>query len=222
MTTHHNFPRQFPSAYKEKIKDHNNITKIPETSKETIIFPYSGWSKTFKRSYYNPQQTDQRASEKLVSLILSEVEAILSSRLKYVSYLMRFIFATFGCFVAGVLLLTGSKLYRVDLGILIEGVFVFIFAAIVASALELAQTKKATKSVCELFEKYNEKLIKIGLRWHVPEEFPMWIELHNDFRDQGEYVIEMIQPLTGPIDNPQNQSQQGMRWVIILRDIKEV
>jgi len=40
------------------------------------------------------------------------------------------------------------------------------------------------EEVKRIFELYGEPFKEKGLRWHVPESFPCWVEIYKDYREK--------------------------------------
>jgi len=158
---------------------------IPSTTAYTIVFPFDANEKNFDSSFYSPSLTDGKASQEEVNKILNEVEAERADVRNKFTPTARNLFILIQLCLVGVLLVAFlspeegvSVTSYVILGLL--GAF---FVAIGILVYKFVTYKKEMRVKCRnVIDKHNESFASKGLRWHIPNMFPKWIELWKDYQ----------------------------------------
>lgn len=191
---------------------------VPSTTEYMIIFPIQRYKYFtdfedfqncgFSQDFYSPETTHGRISREEIQDFLSEVNAELQKPLKkepkpQPKIKTNFLpFQLYISFVFLVLYLSSHFLHAFEslMGLIITFI---LFGPALKEVVDYEERKvcqdsdsekrtlqiKARKARCqEIGEKYNETLQSRELRWHLPEEFPSWIELCKDYKTRREPI----------------------------------
>ncbi len=168
-----------------------SLFAFPPTTKQTIIFPSTDLESKFHYRFYNPKLTDGRASKQAIAQVLTDIEITIkpySGRIKRAGYYY---------FLAYVILSFIALLYFLITADEKSGVFndalLAFFGGLGASILILFIAmriieKRMLRKCHEAIKKHNENFVPKGLRWHLPPDFPRWIELWKDYIKPRESV----------------------------------
>ncbi len=202
-----NLPENFPDwieLTKDMEKPMNGLRSIsqqhiiPPITRDTIVFP--AWNSKipenfmFSHEFYSPEMTDDRISREEIQDFISEVNADQrktsknhdSGRSKEegvlriylflcLMFLPQYIDRYFDHFVAEIMIVTN-----------ISAVTILIFYMVLSDNRHNKEKNIKIRAGCQkIVDKYNETLSIRGLRWHLPEKFPLWIELCKDYKDQS-------------------------------------
>jgi len=171
---------------------------IPATSAQTVIFPkgFSG----FDSGSYVPIQTGGRAHIQEINQVLNELDAANKTKNpKILGAICLYIFLIFGIMILFILFIVfvawkSTVVLMISIFGMIFGIFavVFLLIKMISNANESA--KNAAKAVVE---KYQPAFESRGLRWHIPANFPNWVELHNDWRVEDFHAQNYYVPPVG-------------------------
>lgn len=168
-----------------------SLFAVPPTTKQTIIFPSIDLESKFRYRFYNPKLTNGKASKQEITEVLTDIEKITkpySGKIRRASYYY---------FLAYVILSFIALLYFLITADDKSGVFndalLAFFAGLGASILLLFLylriiEKKMIRKCHETIKKHNEKFVSKGLTWHLPADFPRWIELWKDYAKPQDVV----------------------------------
>jgi len=72
--------------------------------------------------------------------------------------------------------------------------------------------KSQARYMCQQYlNAENQKITSDGVKWVLPEHFPMWVEIHNEFRKPHNtapnFAILQANPFVGPPKSPDVQIQ---------------
>ncbi len=182
---------------------------VPSTTESMIIFPIQRYKYFthfedfqncgFSQDFYSPETTHGRISREEIQDFLSEVNDKLQKPLKKepksepkTNFLLFKLYISFAFLV---LYLSTHFLHAFEspLGFIMT-LILFSPALIEVDEYTKRQDCKNSysenrKTRCqEIVEKYNETLQSRELRWHLPEEFPSWIELCKDYKTRRESI----------------------------------
>ena len=161
------------------------IIAIPPTTDYTIVFPHDDFGKRFDSGFYSPALTDGRASLEEINQILAEVEIIRRPLAgKMCGALCCYIVSIIASVVAYVLFMVSminnnSGLFPFLIAGFI-GMIILIFWVFIVRVKNIHENIR--KKCKEVIDKHNHNFVSRGLRWHLPIQFPRWIELWKDYR----------------------------------------
>ena len=175
---------------------------LPRTTDLVIIFPLDGSKGSYSGRYYS-SQTEERASLEEVNNTLREVAFVYKpfDEKRFWSALC-FVLNVFLSLIAFILILKfvaplkPAVLFPVSIGVFC--IWVTISSFIFTNAIS-KYGKNGTVACQKVIDKYNQEFSKRGLRWVLPQHFPKWIELHNDFRKQQSIPFILQTPDQKPI-----------------------
>jgi len=156
---------------------------IPTSSDYTIIIPFHPSKGKFDRTVYSPAMAGGRVSSEAVDKILSFLDTLAEglsvpdiTRAWCVRFLLPFLFMLF---------LQINHFFIHSQGI---AWFFFLTYVLLGSfwmyISQCNQSEKVMEEVKRIFELYGEPFKEKGLRWHVPESFPCWVEIYKDYREK--------------------------------------
>jgi len=158
-------------------------TWIPPTTDITLVFPKTDGK--FYTDYYTPTLTGNRLSLEDTAQFMKKVDAIRfnpeDSRLEgqVVKYLvlcwfLEYAFAHLFSYL-GILNEDQAKTYMWT-----AIVITFVMGACFNGHID----QKQKEAIQKMVDEQNETLKSKGLRWNLPSEFPAWIELCKDYKNQ--------------------------------------
>jgi len=157
------------------------VVSPPISTDYTIVIPYEFFKGRFSKTVYTPEMTENRASNEEINQVLAKVEDILSSKPSYAktffSLLMIYI-------IAGIIAFLLQKPFNYTFQYWFEGSF-FLFLGVVFFAflfIYANQVKKRKAEVNDYIDSIQYGFKQRGLRWHLPQQFPQWIEIFKDYR----------------------------------------
>jgi len=178
-------------------------SRVPLTSDEVLVFPYDQCicRMSFLKTNYYSGMTDNRASLEYVKSVLAQADAICRPRLAGPRWFT--------------LSLTIANLFWVISFILINNyyesfmkVFYVIFALVIVSLfLYKRRAHDAGNKMQEVVDIENAKLKEVGLRWKVPSDFPIWIELHKLYKEHE--IIKIGNFVPSPVVTGTTSQVQG-------------
>jgi len=209
MARHH-------TSYQQRVHRRNSVS-IPHSTDATVVFPLLQFllpEKLFDRGFFHLIKTESRVSQEYVHEVLSEIEAVFRNKHRCVENFYLFLWTALFLWFTG-LLVTAYHEVANCLVYFFGGVFVWIVLWMVTACVSKKKDKEARIVICRVVEQHNERVRDEGLRWNIPVHFPLWIELHDDFRIQeqdGLIVIQQSMPeeMTQPVQQtfpPQDHYQ---------------
>jgi len=185
---HHNHHHHHEYHYEQRVNRSNRVT-VPHTTDSTVIFPQVNG--TFDRTY-NPVYTDCRVPPEQVNEVLSIIDTVVKQHLAAVNCLgIILLFNFIGIFLSAVLIRDPYLKRNIIIG---NCVSVFVLA-IITGVLRQKRINQARIICQQTLDVHNQRLASVGVRWALPYHFPMWVELHNDFKMIPGYVgTNLIQP----------------------------
>jgi len=165
------------------------------TTESTITFPIDKTGKQFDSRLYTVALTDGKASTKEVKKALAELTTTLDPIVHECGA-----YQWWSGSIPVVLILIFIWLLQYtpnELGIsqntfLVIGCVIFIGIFVTCKWCSIAVGGKSRevytkmREECQtVIEKYNKDLAERGLRWHLPEDFPEYVELWKDYKLEG-------------------------------------
>ena len=164
------------------------IISIPSATANTVIFQFDKASKKFDSSFYSPALTDGKISLEEINQALKQVETAGAS----VAFKIR---VSFCWFILLILIIISLFVYTLNFALngksrlisfAVFGYPVAVFVALILYILQLKRFSDELKYKCKLVvERLNPSFSCRGLRWHIPADFPQWIELWKDYQIFG-------------------------------------
>ena len=191
-------PVEFPTwieLTKDMKKPNKNLKvaaqqPIPQTTENLIIFPIQCYIFNqklerlwrFSQDFFSPDMADGRISCQEVHDFLSEINACL--RISYKGS-FKVPFAVLICLSVELFGLLYVSNHFPDFLTTLQIITIAVISVIVSLVLydrvtqrEFQKRKALCKARCQtIVEKYNETLQTRGLRWQLPDQFSLWIEL---------------------------------------------
>ncbi len=158
-------------------------TITPISSDYTVIIPYISSQEKFDREAYSSAMTGGRASAEEIDQVLRLIEAAshgMSTPEKLFKtwcfrFLLPFIFLL-------IFQINGNLRYpQCFWGNFLAYVIIGNIWLFIMTTKNNSKVKENVKSVLKL---YQDAFEKKGLRWHVPVNFPLYVELFKDYREQ--------------------------------------
>lgn len=147
-----------------------------------IVFPYDKKSRSFDRTFYYSGLTDRRASYEDIHHFLLQIEVLVHNKLKAVRFLTAF-YVSFALLTFALVLFfdfTTASNHLISLVTL--GYFVLMIICGVATLMLARQKYKSLRALTqEIVDNHREMFATVGLRWLLPANFPMQIELYKDY-----------------------------------------
>jgi len=178
-----------------------NTPRTMLTTESTIIFPLHHDNKQFNSRLYTLALTNGRASNREIDTALADIMTAGNdpsnkkrwSRLSCFGFLLLLVVSILQ--LCGICVLV-HKIREIDsddpseadplvLGAIFLGIGLFvsvIFCVVVCFQKTDSSMIKIRKRCQDVIDEHNKALIKKGLRWHMPEEFPDWVELWKDYK----------------------------------------
>jgi len=172
---------------------------IPTSSDYTVIIPFNSSQGKFDREAYSPAMTGGRASAEEIDQVLKLIETVASGIstpdqfLK--SWCLRFVlpFILMVCFQLNGSFWYSPRIFWVWFTVYVIGGNIWMC---LVTAKNNSKTKENVKSVLKL---YQDAFQKKGLRWYVPVNFPLYVELFKEYREQQvhhQVNIPIYQPVS--------------------------
>ena len=160
---------------------------IPISSDYTVVFPYISSQGKFAREAYSPAMTGGRASSEEIDQVLKLFETVsrgMSTPDRFLeSWCLHFLLP-----FAFMLLFQINDNFRYPqfvwscFALYVIGGNIWMFSA---AAKNNSKIKENMQTVLKL---YQDTFEKKGLRWHIPANFPLWIALFKDYREQQHQI----------------------------------
>jgi len=166
------------------LPEQDNTT--PRSSDSFVIYPYRSFRQRFDQTAYSKALVGQGMSHEDINKVLTGIEIILGKKvaiLSIVTYcvILLFMFSIINLFVlsdfTGISNWSSGSKYEYFVGL-----FLLI---IVLSTLQKRQNQEARALVQDYLEKNTQEFVKEGLKWHIPQQFPQWIELRRETPELG-------------------------------------
>jgi len=189
----------------------SQISEIPPMTETTIIFPVQFFvfplkyrnlqsqqtkptrDYIFSADFYSSEMTDDRLSHEEVQDFISEMNVgyrkILKSSTDQAEekiypplfYLIGSFFLFMVCVHPSIL----KKFEYLIIGFMVVGLIFFF----VKECRETDKKNIQIRAECQtIVDKYNQNLRHRGLRWSLPEKFPLWIELCKDYSSRIQLI----------------------------------
>lgn len=157
------------------------VVKPPVCTDYTIVIPYEFFQGKFSKTVYDSQMTENRASNEEINQVLGNVEEILSRKPSYAK--------TFGILltiylIAGLIAFLLQNTFNYTFQYWFEGSF-WLFLGIVCFTfwmMYVNQWRKRKVEAGDYIDSIQHGFKQRGLRWHIPQQFPQWIEIFKDYR----------------------------------------
>jgi len=177
------------------LPEQDNTT--PRSNDSFVIYPYRYFRQKFDQTAYSKALIGQGMTSEDISKVLSGIEAILGKKIVILSISSYLIVALFMLSLLNLFVLsnltgitswsTGSKYeYFVGLFLLI----------IVLSTLQKRQNLEARALVQDYLDKNTQEFVSEGLKWHLPPQFPQWIELRREDSSDLASAMSAIRKIT--------------------------
>ena len=181
---------------------------IPPTTEATIVFPAQFFTLPtmskrsrnyiFSSDFYSSEMTDERVSREEVQDFISEVNISYRKTLKsYTGEIpQKVVVLPVYLYMSSFILLAGISIHFPDLiGEEMFSLLAFALWAICSTfmfvrfrRLKNKQNTQIRAGCQKVVDKYNQALRNRGLRWHLSEKFPLWIELCKDYSSRTQLV----------------------------------
>jgi len=151
---------------------------VPHTTQEAVIF--TSKYDVFDR-YYDPKDTDYKVSNYQVDEVLTFIETTLKKHFMWINCFIKFYIGTILFGIITFFFLWLLNLVQLHFRPLLLVVLILIY--VVWECIHQKEISNV-KEICQQYlDHRNHALARSGLRWKIPEQFPRWIELHNDWRN---------------------------------------
>ena len=164
-------------------QSNRNQVAIPTTSPFSIIFPFDARKKEFQTNDYRPFQTDDRASDIEVSNIIDEINKIHKPYARKIDGAACMCCFLFVAGVIGIIYMNNTQDFSsrsvTEISISI-GIAIFLLTIAIGFYCQRIE-KQSRALVQKCLDIINAEFSGRELRWHVPVEYPRWIELHRDY-----------------------------------------
>ena len=179
---------------------------VPPTTDITIVFPKTG--SRFYSEYYSPDLTDHRLSREDIAQFMQKIDNIRlnpeDSRREnrctlylLIAWLLEYVTKKLLCYL-GILDEDQGQTYM-----WIAVIFSCMISCCFFGHIEENQKDAIRKMVGE----ENQILKNKGLRWNLPNEFPAWIELCKDYKNQN-YINQPANQELRPSSSDQDLEKQ--------------
>lgn len=164
--------------------------KAPLTSDSAIVFPVNQKEKKFSRSVYSSAMTQERVSSADINYALCFFEIIISRvtsqpELKN-SLILRYL-------VPFAILMFLKMVNQIEnSGVWLWFWIYCIFGVIIQLSSRDKQIKKAKADLEGVIQMIQPAYAKKGLKWRVPQNPSVWIELVREYRQVGEPLIPVV------------------------------
>jgi len=165
--------------------------KAPLTTSSTIIFPLNQKEKRFSRSVYSEAMTQGRVASADINYALCFFEVIVS-RVTSLSDLKKSLIWRY--LVPFVILVFFKFANEID-----NPSFVWfwfwvycIFGVVIQLSNRHKQVAKAKVDLEGVIQMVQPAYLKKGLKWRVPQDPSVWIELVKEYRQTGEPLVPVV------------------------------
>ncbi len=181
---------------------------IPPTTSKTVVFPFDKESKTLQKNFYEPELTSDQVSIGEVNQFFNDIESeFKSSETDLASCCFVFIIMILFLmdFMVTIVLSTSPdrafELFTNEEAIALAWIVpfvIFLIFKLCNGQLDDDNFSNQRNWKCrDIVEEYNGTLESKGLKWHLPEKFPAWIELtkHMDKKSNDGFAITNQSPI---------------------------
>jgi len=156
---------------------------IPSSSDYTIIIPFDREENKFSRTVYSTSMTGGRASCDEVNQVLTLLDIAVSNIPTTFQTLKTLLIRLL---VPGLMIWIIAESWRCYR---METPLTMLFWYMVASLLYMlrkksVETKEAKSQVQKVLQRFQPLFEERGLRWNIPQAFPLYVELCRDYREK--------------------------------------
>jgi len=156
---------------------------IPSSSDSKIIIPFDKDDNKFSRTTYSPAMTGGRASTEEVNQILN----LLDKASKIPFTLQQVLWRAFVRLAIPIVFIIYAvedwRCYRIESFTFYAIIYMIVSLLLLRRDFHL-KTKVAKTEAYKILQMYESSFEKRGLRWSIPKEFPMYMELNRDYREK--------------------------------------
>lgn len=162
----------------------------PASTPEKTIFPLSSCGSNYHTGDFNPSFADGRTSLEEINQVVNTIQV---THQPFVSKkgLFDFLLVLSYLVVVGIAVFIWFEFFPADSvwGLVFMLLLICIFTGIINGMYrkKILSIFQESKLACEqvLDEQYKESFELRGLRWILPGSFPLWVELHRIYGNQG-------------------------------------
>ena len=181
---------------------------VPISTDYTVVIAYSGSQKKFDRTLYAPVMTGGRATSEEVSQVLSGLENVLpKSPSAWCTVAWIFFFIATALFFYLQMWWNGYMMQNYS----VFAVCTLILLCVLASKSNKAKNKEARAQADAFLQGVQPSFQARGLRWHLPNVFPYYVELLKDYREQG--TTQNISPVQQALPQINNTLQPSYPYL---------
>ena len=168
---------------------------IPPTTSKTIIFPLSEPTNTFETGSYDPSLINNQVSLEEINQFIPKINAeyeLHKQNMKQASNkegpfaLLIIIFLCLDLYLFLYSNTDPQSIMSVSEAIILGTIVIFWICMFCGCKLNDIDFVSQMKDRCQdLIDQQNETLRDRGLKWHLPEQFPVWIELTKQMDKQN-------------------------------------
>jgi len=177
-----------------------SLIHTPLSSDYTVVIPLHKDKKTFDRDVFSSAMVGGRATIQDVEKVLTHLETATSklhSPCKATIVLMILYLIPFFALMKK----TVRNTHHVPICLwIIYALYVLIVSLLYVKYYK-SQVEKVVAEAKKIIKTYYQDFFESrGLRWHIPQHFPLWIELYKDYREQHQTGLKIH-------SHPQHQHQ---------------
>ena len=188
---------------------------IPPKTATTLIFPLDPASKTYQTDSYSPDQTDNKASAKEINGFISQIESEYKLHRKKKTRALTLLGFWLLVQIFGTIFLRVRFRYlfqKIELTVL--QIILLLTGRLIMKRRSYSETQLRVKCQ-DLVDEHNETLRSRGLRWHIPDQFPSYIELCKDYKRKNQASGEGSgQEGEDSESRPNQPSMEAQRYMI--------
>jgi len=168
-----------------------NQIPVPLSSDYTVVIPFHKGKKTFDRDLFSSSMVGGRVTVEEVEKVLTHLETATSklhSPCKATFVLMILYLIPFFMLMKR----TVRSTHHVPVCLwIIYAIYVLVVSLIYAK-YSRSQVEKVVAEAKKIIKNYYQAAFEArGLRWHIPQHFPLWIELYKDYREQHQTGLQI-------------------------------
>jgi len=174
------------------------IIGAPPTTEYTVVFQFDQIGKRFDTGFYTPGLTGGRASLEEINHVLADIEntrrPIASKAISAVCCYILSLFACIGVYIFALISISDSAPDMIPFFII--AFIASMILVIVVFIVRIRKINEETKTKCKaVADRHNQNFASRGLRWHIPVNFPSWIELWKDYQVQNSAGMYLPPPV---------------------------
>jgi len=171
---------------------------IPPKTSKTVVFPFNEQSNTFETDFYDPGLLDNQVSFEELNQFISEING------EYKLYKKGLVKEKLNdCFACSIVLILNLYIYAfifhsnndpqslltITETIILTSVLSLFICVLCGCRLDELDVLSQMKGNCQdLVDQQNEILRSRDLKWHLPDQFPAWIELTKDMKKRNNHL----------------------------------